>query len=465
MNFSVTDSSPSCIDYRNKSNYGAMGMAKGQDSGFNFTRELRIIQEISRATKEVPWLTLNHLQVLLHILDMDTPEGLEAQTLAKVTGHNKSTVNRIVHSLGEGGGRGSASKEGLGIIEMHTDQQDRRIRRIHLTAYGQRLKQLLLNAGSSNDPEAGMLEREMQGHMFQSSSRVLEAEAGNHALTGNDINMQATIVAKAAMKVGAEVIKNTTGVAAEGQVGSVNVETNGPETLYPQGMQQLERALRYAAKNNVDHVSFRGRDVPLIEREVAMAKVADGKLFRHNSVGAWIYHTDVVAEDFANVPAFVQADMQPDELDKYIEQQIAEIVFGDERVDVTLDRIGKDLNNTQRKYAVDAVVKGLGRVRTEKAEEAEKRTKYAKLKEDQAWRLGKEAHHFARQSWNTDDEEAADMNMVKANMLTTEMRRQEAEAEQAHEDADFAKYEADKIANIAEEAAAAAVRKYLEDKG
>ena len=265
------------------------------------------------------------------------------------------------------------------------------------------------------------------------------------------------------MTVNAEV--KATGVEAKGDAGSVDAPSDGPQTLHPQGMQQLERALRYAAKHDVWHVSYRGVDVPLIERDKARTLVTDGKLYIDNSLGVWVYHDDPVAADYAATPKYIQADMQPGDLDKYIEHRIADIVFGEERVDVTLDRIGKALNNHQRKYAVDAVVKGLGRMRTEKAEELEKRKQYANMKDDQAWRLGKEAHHLARESWNSDDEEAADINMVKANLLTTEMRKTEAEAERAHEDADFAKYEADKIANIAEEAAAAAVRKYLEDKG
>ena len=113
MNFSVTDSSPSCIDYRNKSNYGAMGMAKGQDSGFNFTRELRIIQEISRATKEVPWLTLNHLQVLLHILDMDTPEELGGANAGEsLATTNQRSIALFIHLVKVVGAEAQARRLG-----------------------------------------------------------------------------------------------------------------------------------------------------------------------------------------------------------------------------------------------------------------------------------------------------------------------------------------------------------------
>ena len=179
MNFHVTDSSPSCIGYHKSRNKKADPMAKG--NRFSFVTTLRMIQEIERAAQGVPWLTLNHMQILLHIFDMETPEGLEAQTLAKITGHNKSTVNRIVHSLGDGGGRGTASKKGLGIIEMVTDPNDRRIRRIKITPYGKRLKSLLLAAGNEQDDEANMMAMEMSGHMYESASNV------NYAMTPKPI--------------------------------------------------------------------------------------------------------------------------------------------------------------------------------------------------------------------------------------------------------------------------------------
>ena len=48
-------------------------MAEAPDGrGYNaFTAELRLIQEVQRAAKDVPWLTINHLQILLTIFDME----------------------------------------------------------------------------------------------------------------------------------------------------------------------------------------------------------------------------------------------------------------------------------------------------------------------------------------------------------------------------------------------------------
>ena len=66
---------------------------------FQFVREIRILEEMRRFTKDVPWMTLNHLMVLLYIFDMDNQEGIEGQTLHKLTGLQKSTINRILHGF------------------------------------------------------------------------------------------------------------------------------------------------------------------------------------------------------------------------------------------------------------------------------------------------------------------------------------------------------------------------------
>jgi DNA-binding MarR family transcriptional regulator len=357
MNFHVTHSAPSCIDYHKSSSSGANPMTSG--NRFSFVKTLRMIQEIERAAKGVPWLTLNHMQILLHIFDMETPEGLEAQTLAKVTGHNKSTVNRIVHSLGDGGGRGAASKGGLKIIQMVTDPNDRRIRRIKLTPRGESLKKLLLAAGGETDEQANMMAMDMAAQIYESASNV------NYAMTPQSITFGVD---------GAEVDMS---VSAKGEVGNVTVETTGgfnssqAESYEPQSMASLERALKYAAKNDIWHVKYRGQEVPLIGREKANAEVQAGRLYKTNSLGIWVYHDSPVAGDYGSIPKFIQADDNEDSINKYIKNIRNKIVHGGERIDVTLDEVAKTLNNHQRKQAVTKIVDNINEQRKSALKNAE----------------------------------------------------------------------------------------------
>lgn len=447
MNFSVTDSSPSCIHYRNKANYGALSMA--DSSKFNFTHVLRMIQEIDRAAKaqsnsQVNWLTMNHMQVLLHIFDMETPEGLEAQTLAKITGHNKSTVNRIVHSLAEGGGRGAGSKDGLNIIEMVTDVSDRRIRRIHITPFGKRLKKLLLEAGGPDDEEAQLIQMAMQGHMYESTANVDRS---------NVLHMKADNVVTAEAKVGEATIKQNHSLKAE--VGTVKVVTNdaemGPTTLHPQGMVQLERALRYAAKNDLWHVSYRGVEVPLIDVGKARKLVEKGKLYRGNSLGVWTYHDNPVGDDYAATPAFIQADLTEDELTKYADNMYNKIVHGKGRVDITLDDVGKTLNNHQRKYVVTYITNALSHRRAQVLNDAEKSLDIADDQSKKVQDLLKEGE-VVLETMATTDDPVVEQNMYqRASMLHQQADQRSRTADSALQDATSKRQLAQTIAQMQEE--------------
>ena len=144
---------------------------------FQFVREIRIIEEMRKATKDVPWMTLNHLMVLLYIFDMETPEGIEGQTLHKLTGLQKSTINRILHGFtDEGKGGSGPKKEGLGFIEMTNDPNDRRINRIHLTKDGKDLRDRLSKAGTNDDMDAAGVALTMETNIQQSAERGAEPE-------------------------------------------------------------------------------------------------------------------------------------------------------------------------------------------------------------------------------------------------------------------------------------------------
>ena len=125
---------------------------------YQFTSPLRMIEMLRADLEDVAFLSLNHFAILLIIFEMEDERfGLEAQTIHSLAAVEKSTANRIVHSLSDKGGTISedatprSTRNGLGYVTVKTDVNDRRIRRIFLTEKGRFLKQKLATAGTGLD--------------------------------------------------------------------------------------------------------------------------------------------------------------------------------------------------------------------------------------------------------------------------------------------------------------------------
>lgn len=116
---------------------------------YQFTSPLRMIEMLRADLEDVAFLSLNHFAILLIIFEMEDERfGLEAQTIHSLAGVEKSTANRIVHSLSD---KGRSTRDGLGYVVVKTDVNDRRIRRVFLTEKGRMLKQKLATAGTELD--------------------------------------------------------------------------------------------------------------------------------------------------------------------------------------------------------------------------------------------------------------------------------------------------------------------------
>lgn len=341
-------------------------MAEAPDGrGYNaFTAELRLIQEVQRAAKDVPWLTINHLQILLTIFDMETPQGLETQSLADVTDHHKSTVNRIIHSLGDARGRGSDKKDGLGLIRVETDVNDKRIRRIFLTAYGKRLKNLLLNVAGPDDHEAGALAAHQRAIMFGSDQR---AEPQHHVLEAEVIKAGNVEIQPANLKVTRKRIGELVGKQLGAQTAS-----------------QLERSLRRYSNTMAEVIKYRGAEVPLIRYQEALELVEKGKLFRGNSLGVWMYYDQEDFEEKQVLPKYIQEDWDSGKAKNFAIQLAKETTSGDVSVKKLLERIPHHFNSHQSKSVIDLVIKRLGRSRLKAMEDAVKNMEQANVEIDKA---------------------------------------------------------------------------------
>jgi DNA-binding MarR family transcriptional regulator len=160
MTFSSTDSVTSCIGFVNNKANGATPMSDDiipdgdewdRPAEYRFTAPLRMIEMLRRGLGlDVSFLSLNHFAILLIIFEMEDERfGIEAQEIHKLAGVEKSTANRIIHSLSDQG----RVRDGLGYIRVDTDVNDRRIRRIFLTDKGRNLMEEMASAGTALDAE------------------------------------------------------------------------------------------------------------------------------------------------------------------------------------------------------------------------------------------------------------------------------------------------------------------------
>lgn len=335
-----------------------------KSKNFYHTKTLRIMEEINLAAKDVPWLTMNHMQIILLIFDMETEEGLEAQTIAKITGHQKSTVNRIIHSLGPKRGRGNDKSAGLGWIQMIKDENDMRIQRIHLTPQGKRLKNILRNVGGAEDPVAQALQIEQEAFMYQSKANVVQAS----------VIAKAKSIASASPEVQKAEMKTTPtdgGIASQSKNPRQKslINTAGKK-LQEQSFIQLERAMRYATQNGHKSVKYRGVEVPLIDIGSARKMLKEKKLFKSFSLGVWVYYDDPIKDEYGDIPKFIQQDLNAEELKEYAISLVKQIINDKKDLPYTLDKVGHALNTHQRKFAVDYVVSAVADTRSKLANEA-----------------------------------------------------------------------------------------------
>ena len=436
MKLVVTNPSPRCTNYHKKP-FDGFGTQAKEFLGMHlpFTKELRMIEEVQRVAGDVNYLTINHLQLLLTVYDMETAEGLEAQQLAAVTGHHKSTVNRIIHSLGAKRGRGNDKSKGLGLLEVRTDENDSRIRRIHITAYGKRLKKLLLEVAGKDDEEAKQMATHMQAVMFESKANVMEAEASTKA----HVTMKAEGIVAGKGEVGEATIKVT------GQDAEMRHET--PETSFPKVQASLERAIRTAATKGLKTIKYRGKEVPLIERKQAQKMMIDGELYRTLEFGIWAYHLDPVAADFGKVPSYFQCDLSNREMHDYAQQVLDRINNAGTDVNEGLEDVGKRLNNHQRKWVVNFIVRGLGELREDAIREAEFQLSAAEADNATASSLAKKSETLIEMSQSArNDMEENGLHHAGMKAMTDAVSKQN----EAQQKIDAGRAARDKAAKMAE---------------
>lgn len=157
-----------------------------RDGFFETRRMLRILRE---QAGNASWFTIRHAEVALLIWDMRSDDGLEVQGIPSLLGLDQSTVNRILHTMADK----RRNTNGLGWIEVRTDEQDRRYRRVFITDLGQWVFRHLLGAGTDKDSGAE-LARVTENHFLTANNIVMKAEVGNVEIKINNNTVNAEVI-------------------------------------------------------------------------------------------------------------------------------------------------------------------------------------------------------------------------------------------------------------------------------
>jgi len=259
MNFSSTDSVASCIGFVNNKANGATPMSDDIISDgdefdrpvkYNFTSPLRMIEMLRADNKDVTFLTLNHFTILLIIFEMDDERfGIEAQTIHSLAAVEKSTANRIVHSLSDKG----RTRDGLGYIRVDTDVNDRRIRRIFLTKKGRFLKQQMTNAGTQYDNQGEV----QKMHQAYDATRMQSLEKASESYTTSVYNK------KKEAPIGPYSVKPKGAKPSKRIITLMREQARDSRTA----QMALDRSMKAAMNHRVDWVRYNGTEIPLVSAE------------------------------------------------------------------------------------------------------------------------------------------------------------------------------------------------------
>ena len=214
---------------------------------YRFTAPLRMIEMLRRGLgQEVSFLSLNHFAILLIIFEMEDERfGIEAQEIHKLAGVEKSTANRIVHSLSDQG----RVRDGLGYIRVDTDVNDRRIRRIFLTDKGRNLMEEMASAGTALDAEqTTKMQQAFNANRLLSLEKAQEPQKVTQTLRSSAKPMTAREIRREGMK----------------------------------SRKALDRKMQTVERQNGNYINHTGEDALLLDADQIRSELQPGGMFEEH---------------------------------------------------------------------------------------------------------------------------------------------------------------------------------------
>jgi DNA-binding MarR family transcriptional regulator len=305
---------------------------------YEFTAALRMVEMLrSDLNNDVSFLSLNHFAILLIVFEMEDERfGIEAQTIHSLAAVEKSTANRIIHSLSDKG----RVRDGLGYLRVDTDVNDRRIRRIFLTEKGRFLKQQMASAGTAIDNvEVTKL------HEAFNATRLTSLENANQP---KEDARQAQ--ARAQKERHARMEPNSI-KAGKPQLDRVSIRERRRDAYRDaiQSRQALDRAMKAAMLKKSHKVRFQGDDVPIVSadriREIEASRGDEVSLV--NFDGYWMIMNKERYEKGYMRPECIQSNLKRDtDLLDYMNQLFVRLDDG-ETFSYLMSEAKKYLNQTE----------------------------------------------------------------------------------------------------------------------
>jgi len=264
-----------------------------------FTRTLRQVEALEQELSELPWMTLNHFKVLLHVFDMEHEVGARVPHLAILCQIEAPTVNRILQALSAKGRKGG--REGAGLLTAERDPEDGRQLIINLTDKGRAVKKAMLESfDKSRTAQMLALQQAAIEDANERQNTVVEIQVDN-VVAGQPV-------------IGSPVVHEM-----KGEVGKVEIKTSdvnldvkrAAENNYVNGMTNAQFAAHMRAKGEVHRwpdqfihrqymrtsrlnrdkksAFWKKHEIMLIDAVEGLKLAAANKLVRANYFDQWYY--------------------------------------------------------------------------------------------------------------------------------------------------------------------------------
>ena len=271
-----------------------------------FTQSIREI-EVLREALDMQFMSLNHYLVLLHIYDMEHPEGIQIPKLADMCNLKTPTATRIVQSLG------SQGRDGAGGAGLITAEREGRMLTIRLTDKGRAIKQKM--------------------------HKALEGSATNRMLSLQDAAL--FDADDRAEKKPRNVTVKPMGIKAKAMVGKLDIEVHSWPSRFH--VDQLIRGRRNAERDGKSFFEWSAFQFELLDVREALKKTANKELQRGKERGIWFYWP-MDKNPKKDLPSGMQKTVGKLELDEMLDQWALEITEGQATVSETFHNINYFLN-------------------------------------------------------------------------------------------------------------------------
>ena len=302
-----------------------------------FTRTLRQVEALEQELSDLPWMTLNHFKVLLHVFDMEHEVGARVPHLAILCQIEAPTVNRILQALSEKGRKGG--REGAGLLTAERDPEDGRQLIIHLTDKGRAVKKAMLESfDKSRTTQMVALQQAAIDDANERQNTVVEIKMDN--VVAGQPEVGSPVVHEMKGEVGKVEIKTSDvnlDVQRQAEINHVNAMSNAQFAVHMRAKGEvhswpdefIHRQYMRTNRLNRDKATafWKKHEIRLVDIEDGLKKAAQKKLQRAKYFDQWYYWQPDQNPDKDN-PWGIQKDMTDSKIREIAESTVELLATG-----------------------------------------------------------------------------------------------------------------------------------------